>query len=463
MPVFGRRAIDTLPTIQFVWPIQPEDVDWNELLHCLAAELEINSNNMVIVQAVRGSFKFKVNFSGFICRCQKTLDKIRQKIKVLFTPTSKVGELLAEKGLSGKITEVQQVSVELNNFDLDRNSDAFDTVLTVEDIDTALYLSEQLAILDQPYEGFLKTKSKAVTTCILHTFQRFGEEYVIENLTLVYNPQLYSYYSKWSTDNEEKILFHGTTVKAFDKILEENLQNFQAASQRNDKGWYGRGIYFSNSPQYCVSYTQSKGKTVFYLLCCLVKLGRIFHVTDKTYRGKEMRADADTHYAKVDRNGELVQADEEFSYEEFAVKDSNQICPIVIVGLRRVKRFLVWRDPKVMEGLNATLIELLKQQYDFNIYGCQTSIDALDILARKLVDPSMRCVVITNGDDDGEKFTIDCRTIRPSIPIIVYCTNVARHEIWAREQGGQPQIKITNRENDIFMFINAAFSEVSAK
>ncbi|CAF1493685.1 unnamed protein product [Rotaria sp. Silwood1] len=333
-----------------------------------------------------------------------------------------------------------------------------DIKLTTEDIDTALRLIQQPAIIDQSMTEFLRGKSKDITTCILHTFQQSPKEYVIENITLVHNEVLYHNYSMCSIDTEERILFHGTKKTNFDDIFDDNLKNFTIINRRTDNGWYGRGIYFSSSPHYCVTYTRSEHR-IIYLLCCLVKLGRIFHVKDMSYKGKEIRKDADSHYAQVNDAGYLIQAGEHNVYEEFAVKESKQIFPMIIAGLRPVNRFVVWRDAKIANGSNPTLIQTLKQQYGFNIYGCESSTDAINILMCKLNDPLMRCAVLTNGGNEAEQFIDCCQAIRSTIPIMIYCVQVEYHKAWTEKKGGEPKIQVTGCPNDVFLFINAAFSE----
>ncbi len=95
----------------------------------------------------------------------------------------------------------------------------------------------------------------------------------------------------------------------------------------------------------------------------------------------------------------------------------------------------------------------MKQQYAFNIYGSQTSVEAPNILKLKLVNNDyMKCVVITNGADDGEGFVRQCRLIRSSLPIIVYCKNKTYHQKWAATLSN-PKINVTSSPHEVFHLI----------
>jgi hypothetical protein len=86
----------------------------------------------------------------------------------------------------------------------------------------------------------------------------------------------------------------------------------------------------------------------------------------------------------------------------------------------------------------------MKEGYNFNIYGSETSVEALAILQCKLNDPKMQCVVVTNGADRGEQFVRQCRDIRSSID-------------------GHPKIQVIGSSNDVFNFINSTFPKAAIR
>ncbi|CAF3216838.1 unnamed protein product, partial [Rotaria sp. Silwood2] len=163
-----------------------------------------------------------------------------------------------------------------------------------------------------------------------------------------------------------------------------------------------------------------------------------------SYNGQPMHADADTHRVRVNESGYPTAAEDSF-FEEFVIKKNDQILPLYIVGLRTVNCFVLWRDAKITNSENSSLFAQMKQCYNFNIYGSETSTEALALLKCKLVDPNIQCVVVTNGADAGEQFARECRIVREKLPIIVFCVNVIYHQQWAAAVSGncEPKIQVT--------------------
>jgi hypothetical protein len=293
-------------------------------------------------------------------------------------------------------------------------------------------------------------KSRQIRTSILQSLQLCSDEYMIDHASLIYNEQIYDKYEQLNIDKNEKILFHGTSTINFDGIFQENFK-YDSGAKRTDGGWYGQGIYFSNSPKKALYYAKSDSK-VSYLICSLVRLGKTLTVTDMSYKGKPMHKDYDSNYIPIRIDGDPVSKGEPSVFEEFVIKSSDQIMPLYIVGMLEISSFVIWRDAKITNESNSSLFEEMKQHYPFNIYGTQTSTEALKILNIKLANESMKCVVVTNGADDGEGFVRQCRAIRSSLPIIVYCKSKTYHEQWAATLSG-PKINVTCSPEKVFDFI----------
>ncbi|CAF1206708.1 unnamed protein product [Adineta steineri] len=387
------------------------------------------------------------------------MKKIAEKIKVLVLPSSKSAEFIARQKLLGNIQEIPKIDATLDTSVVNSSLISSKT-LTFDDIDMALAVMQRPTIIDPLIWEFLTQKSRKISSGILHAFQKSAVEYVIESMSLIQNEALYYKYTSCAVHGEEAILFHGTKIHNLDNIFDTNFKTFYTSNshQITDSGWYGQGTYFSSSPSYCASYAGSHSNGIMYLICSLVKLGNTCTVTDMSYMGKPMRSDSDTHYVKVTQSGSPTNATHSF-FEEFVIKQSDQILPLYIVGLRQVNRFVLWRDAKINNSENGALFAQMKERYNFNIYGSETSSEALSILKCKLTNSSMQCVVVTNGGDKGEEFARECRNIRSSVPIIVFCGNVAHHQQWAAVIGGtgQPKIHVTGNSGDVFTFINTTF------
>lgn len=459
MPIFTKSIIDDLPSLRIAVPFKPNEFDSNEFLQCLAMDLGIDRNDMFLISVEEGSTKYKIKFKAAISLCSEKMKQIAGKIKMIVLPSSKSAEFITKQKSSGAIEDMSKIEVGLDN--VVENADLTSTkTLAPADIDVALALMERPAIIDPPIWEYLTQKSRKISSGILHAFQASTAEYVIESMSLVHNEELYCKYNACTVHGEEKLLFHGTKLHNLDCIFEMNFKTFYTSTtgQLTDSGWFGQGTYFSSSPQYCATYAGSGSTGIMYLICSLVKLGSIYPVKDMSYLGKPMRTDSDTHYVKVSAGGSPTNAEHSF-FEEFVIKRSDQILPLYIVGLRKVNRFVLWRDAKIDNSENGVLFAQMKERYSFNIYGSKTSPEALAVLQCKLADSSIKCLIVTNGADHGEQFARECRNIKPSVPIIVFCGNVAYHQQWAAAVSGssQSKIQVTSDSGDVFAFINANF------
>jgi hypothetical protein len=182
----------------------------------------------------------------------------------------------------------------------------------------------------------------------------------------------------------------------------------------------------------------------------------MLHVKDMNYCGKPLHSNYNSHYVQVDtgiNSNHPIENDKDEFYEEFVIKDKKQILPLYIVGLCKIDRFVIWRDAKIKNQENANTFKQLKEAYNFNIYGSETSNDALKLLKCKVATGSTQCVVVTNGADDGKGFAAECRKIQSKLPIIVYCMNITYHQKWADELCGEPKIKVTGSQTDVFDYI----------
>ncbi len=447
LPNFCEQLIDSLPTICLTLPLSPDQFDWNVFLHDLANDLEIDSTNLIIVSAQKGSTKLRIKLQPKIMQAREIIKKIEHKLLVMILPKCK--QFVTEH-IPSNTSKASNIQVELENF-AEKKTAEDGSNLFLDEIDLALRLSERPAIINDISWNFMIEKSRQIGTSILQSIQSCNDEYIIDHASIVYNEQIYDKYENLTdVDKNEKILFHGTSTINFDGIFEKNFQ-YNSGAKRTDGGWYGKGIYFSNSPKKALNYAKSNSK-ISYLICSLVRLGKILTVTDMQFKGKPMHPDYDSHYVPVRIDGDPVSLGEIPAFEEFVIKTSDQIMPLYIVGVLKVSCFVIWRDAKITNEFNSNLFEAMKQRYAFNIYGTQTSIEALDILKLKLTNECMKCVVVTNGADDGEGFVKECRSIRSSLPIIVYCKDKTYHQQWAATLS-TPKINVTSSPEEVFDFI----------
>ncbi|CAF1241245.1 unnamed protein product [Rotaria sordida] len=445
LPNCSKQSIDSLPTIVLTAPLSPNQFDWNVFLDCLADDLEINRTDLIIVNVEKGSTKFMIKLRTKLLQASEIVNKVARKLLFMCLPKCK--KFVDEYTTS----TTSDIRVELENFAKEKVIED-KTSLSFDEIDVALRLCERPAIINDTSWKFLQEKSRQIHTCVIQSIQSCRDEYVIDHASIVYNEHIYhEYQSLTTTDKNEKILFHGTNTINFNGIFEKNFQYISQA-KRTDEGWYGQGIYFSSSPEKALNYAKSNS-AFSYLICSLVRLDKILTVTDMKYKGKPMHSDYDTHYIPIRINGDPISRGEIPCFEEFVIKKSDQIIPLYIVGLLKVSRFVIWRDAKITNEFNSSIFEDMTQRYTYNIYGTQTSIEALNILNIKLTNnDSMKCVIVTNGADDGEDFVRQCRSIRSSLPIIIFCQNKTYHQQWAAKLS-HPKIHVTSSPTDVFDFI----------
>ncbi|CAF1472813.1 unnamed protein product, partial [Didymodactylos carnosus] len=148
-----------------------------------------------------------------------------------------------------------------------------------------------------------------------------------------YNGQLFGPYKKCSEKLlNGRILFHDTCPINTDGISEKKFLCEQ--QRKTDGGRYGKGLYFTSSPKYAIFYCKSYGKRIIYLLGSLVALEKMLHIQDGGYFEKDLHADYNSHYVRVDKtSNNPITNDNEDYYEEYIVKNNEQTLPPYVISL----------------------------------------------------------------------------------------------------------------------------------
>ena len=459
LPSLSKRSIEYLPTIEIKLGIKRDGFSLKEFLKCFVQDIGVNENDVFIIEAEEGSIRMKLTFSTKVASDEAKLQTIKDITVTMNLPTTK--NFLAMEIQKQRVrpnhskSQMNDIVLALENFDqigVDRLR------LTPETIDHSLHMSHLTTILDRSQSLFLKNKSQQIADCLMHAFRGCAFDYTLEHSLLVYNKvfvdQYRERYGRPRNQDNEKVLFHGTTKENFDGIFHNNFQ-YNAKVKRTDSGWYGKGIYFSSSPRKALSYARSwKHDSIVYIICSIVAVGKSLTITNMDYKGRPMHSDYDSHYVRTScQHGEPISTEEEPFYEEFVIKNSNRILPLFIVGILRTFQCAIWRDLRINNEANNSILYDIRRRSPFQVYESKTSEDSLNILQYKFADHEMRCAVITNGADDGRQFVVECRKLRPNIPVVVYCKNKAYHQQWAIALG-EPEIKVTSNGDEVFQFIN---------
>ena len=127
---------------------------------------------------------------------------------------------------------------------------------------------------------------------------------------------------------------HGTSYQTARNICETG---FAANTAILDSGWYGRGIYFTSYPVYCVPYTctssngavPSPALIISYIVPCNVyPVIESAEEKETSLLGQAIVNGYQTHYVRVDGTGHIGS-----TYDEIVVSQEAQILPVYIVRL----------------------------------------------------------------------------------------------------------------------------------
>jgi len=161
---------------------------------------------------------------------------------------------------------------------------------------------------------------------INHFNKKLSEWKWNENLTLECSPVL--------------PVVHGTELTIAWKIAEEGF----AALSTLDKGYFGKGIYFSTSAKYVTQYLLSYYMKRPTILICLIIPGNVYPVTEspnseKSIMGHSLISGYQSHYAVTTNEGfPFTKKDyeqEEPKYDEVVIGQESQVVPIFLLEMRK--------------------------------------------------------------------------------------------------------------------------------
>jgi len=148
---------------------------------------------------------------------------------------------------------------------------------------------------------------------------------------------------KWSWNKDTQIkdspvmpCVHGTGEKTAWEIATDGFASLSIL----DKGYYGKGIYFSTSALYVLPYFAKKKKPT--IIICLAIPGNPYPVTESpnsenTLSGQPIRSGYQSHYVVVKKDGNpMTQTDYdnlEEGYDELVLEQEAQVVPIFLLAL----------------------------------------------------------------------------------------------------------------------------------
>ena len=273
-----------------------------------------------------------------------------------------------------------------------------------------------------------------------------------------------------------KILFHGTGIIPSSKILSDMF------IRSEDSGYqFGKGVYFTDFLDYAWYYggnakkdkkenqdkqeikdkkqkKQKKDNRVN--LNIIPKIGERFVMVGsyiyydkkgfkRVYNHEYNPGKNEINFAYADSETHTIYSEEpdktKFYGTEYVIHELNQICPFLGCSLKRDEFCVIWRDinfsPKpvykskfdeIFKQFLKKRMEYIQEQIKFNVYPCETSEKALELVKRKKYN---KIILISNAGNDcaGRQFVIDARKIIGNNVIALFlCYNI-EHLKWIKK------------------------------
>ena len=276
-------------------------------------------------------------------------------------------------------------------------------------------------------------------------------EYRLTSMTIVDRKDLNSFESnKDNCPNRiDKILFHGTGINPSSKILTDMFIRSEEKCYQ-----FGKGVYFTDSLDYAWYYGGKdnrdnctkipKVNEIFILVGSFIYYdkNRFKRVYDHKYTPKKN----EINFALADSETKTIFSEKpdksKFYGTEYVIYNFEQICPFLGCSLKRDEFCVIWRDSNfspnpvynnkfddIFKKFLKKRMEYIQELIKFNVYPCQTSEEALELVKRKKYN---KIILISNAGSDlsGKKFIMDARKIIGNDVIALFlCYNI-EHLKW---------------------------------
>ena len=247
----------------------------------------------------------------------------------------------------------------------------------------------------------------------------------------------------------DKILYHGTNIERISCILTGDFWRSMKSCQ------HGKGVYFTDMLDYCWFYGGADNR------CNGNKIPKIddtftFIASAIYYNIKGFRKVKDSGYTPKKNEINFAYADEDFDTikdypdkskfygTEYVIWDLDQICPFIGAKLKRKEFCVIWRDnnfsskpvynneyDQIFKDFLKERLTYIEQYSEFNIYPCETSEEALQLVERKKYN---KIILISNVGTDlgGKKFVDNARKKIGNNVIALFLAYNKNHLEWIK-------------------------------
>ena len=248
----------------------------------------------------------------------------------------------------------------------------------------------------------------------------------------------------------DKILYHGTGIEPISCIL---TGYFRKSIDRCYQ--HGKGVYFSDTLDYSWYYGGVNNRTngnkipkiddTFTFIACSTYYDKkgFRRVKDWKYTPKKN----EINYALANYDFSTIKGNppkNKFYGTEYVIWDLAQICPFIGARLKRKEYCVIWRDTNfsskpiynnqfdpIFKKFLKERIKYIEQYAEYNIYPCENSKDALELVNRKKYN---KIILLSNVGSDlgGKKFVDDARKILGNNVIVLFLAYNIKHLNWIK-------------------------------
>ena len=444
------------------------------------AQCGLNNNDTIVVvypEAPKGGGLINIKFMRIsegcdnkICNCEiLSLLKLcllkeissklsEEKIKTLPQLVRCIMRILVKgyvkDGINIKDT-IEEVSLKADGNNIINFSDYVDEKIDTNQIDTIINLLEKDDFQNINNIRFLLSKYNKYMKFFHSEFENAKKESIFEfsiiSLVIIERED----YENFEKEREscpnrvKKILYHGIEV-------EPNKSSLKDLFRKTERFQHGKGIYFTNYLDYCWFYGGKDNKIngnkipsledTFTLIACLIHYNKkgFKRVYDNKYSPKKN----EINFAYIDAELNTIKEQNpnrrKFVGTDYIISDLSQICPFMSAKLKRNEFCVIWRDnnfssksvykneyDKIFKDFLKERLKYIKQVAKYNVYPCETSEEALNLVEKKKYN---KIILISNVGNDlgGKTFVTNARKVIGSDVIILFLAYNISHLDWIK-------------------------------